>query len=117
MEHPIRNALPYSFACYFSGAMTDSPENRGRLADAGIKPNRTAIREVAGLFLRLGFTAFGGPAAHFAMMEDEAVRRRQWLPRDQFLDLLGVTNLIPGPGSTEMAILLGYRRAGCRAWM
>jgi chromate transporter len=94
--------------------MTDSPENRGRFADAGIKPNRTAIREVAGLFLRLGFTAFGGPAAHFAMMEDEAVRRRQWLPRDQFLDLLGVTNLIPGPGSTEMAILLGYRRAGWR---
>ena len=76
------------------------------------KPQRAALREVTVLFLRLGFTAFGGPAAHIAMMEDEAVRRRNWLARDQFLDLLGVTSLIPGPSSTELAILLGYRRAG-----
>ncbi len=94
--------------------MTDLPEKRGHSADVPVKTHRTALHEVTGLFLRLGFTAFGGPAAHLAMMEDEAVRRRQWLSRDQFLDLLGVTNLIPGPGSTEMAILLGYRRAGWR---
>jgi len=78
------------------------------------KPQSIALREVTALFLRLGFTAFGGPAAHIAMMEDEVVRRRNWLARDQFLDLLGVTSLIPGPSSTEMAILLGYRRAGWR---
>ena len=94
--------------------MTDSPENGDGFIEARVKTPRPALREVTALFLRLGFTAFGGPAAHLAMMEDEAVHRRQWLPRDQFLDLLGVTNLIPGPGSTEMAILLGYRRAGWR---
>jgi chromate transporter len=64
------------------------------------------------VFLRLGATAFGGPAAHIAMMDDELVRRRGWLGRDEFLDLLGATNLIPGPNSTEMAIHLGHRRAG-----
>nr|WP_244981743.1 chromate efflux transporter [Corallococcus exercitus] len=57
-------------------------------------------------------TSFGGPAAHIAMMEDELVRRRQWLPREEFLDLLGATHLIPGPNSTELAIHLGHRRAG-----
>jgi chromate transporter len=71
-----------------------------------------SLREVAGLFLRLGTTAFGGPAAHIAMMEDEVVRRRGWLTPDEFLDLLGATNLIPGPNSTEMAIHVGHRRAG-----
>ena len=70
------------------------------------------LREVASLFLRLGFTAFGGPAAHIAMMEDETVRRRRWLTRDQFLDLFGAASLIPGPSSTELAIYLGFRRAG-----
>jgi chromate transporter len=70
------------------------------------------LREVIGLFLRLGFTAFGGPAAHIAMMEDETVRRRQWLTREQFLDLFGAASLIPGPSSTELAIYLGFRRAG-----
>ncbi|HXW01528.1 MAG TPA: chromate efflux transporter, partial [Anaerolineae bacterium] len=64
------------------------------------------------LFLKLGFTAFGGPAAHIAMMRDEVVRRRKWLEDQQFLDLLGATNLIPGPNSTEMTIHLGYLRAG-----
>jgi chromate transporter len=64
------------------------------------------------LFLKLGVTAFGGPVAHIAMMEDEVVRRRQWLTRDEFLDLLGATNLIPGPNSTELAIHIGHRRAG-----
>ncbi len=64
------------------------------------------------LFLRLGTTAFGGPAAHIALMEDEVVRRRRWMTRDEFLDLLGATNLIPGPNSTELAIHIGHRQAG-----
>ena len=70
------------------------------------------VSEVAAVFLRLGATAFGGPAAHIAMMEDEVVRRRQWLTPDEFLDLVGATNLIPGPNSTELAIHIGHRRAG-----
>ncbi len=72
------------------------------------------LREVALLYLRLGTTAFGGPAAHIALMEDEVVRRRHWLTHEEFLDLLGVVNLIPGPNSTEMAIQIGYRVAGWR---
>ncbi|MEW6160346.1 MAG: chromate efflux transporter [Verrucomicrobiota bacterium] len=71
-----------------------------------------ALREVAALFLKLGTIAFGGPAAHIAMMEEEVVRRRRWLSHEEFLDLLGATNLIPGPNSTEMAIHIGHRRAG-----
>lgn len=70
------------------------------------------LREVANLFLRLGFTAFGGPAAHIGIMHDEVVVRRKWLSDEEFLDLLGATNLIPGPNSTEMAIHIGYVRAG-----
>ncbi|MSQ25122.1 MAG: chromate efflux transporter [Dehalococcoidia bacterium] len=73
---------------------------------------RAALREVALLFLRLGLTAFGGPAAHIALMRDEVVRRRRWLDDQTFLDMVGATNLIPGPNSTEMAIHLGHRRAG-----
>jgi chromate transporter len=72
----------------------------------------TSLRDVALLFLKLGFTAFGGPAAHIAMYRDEVVARRKWLDDQEFLDLLGVTNLIPGPNSTEMAIHIGLRRAG-----
>src|SRR5437660_7944149 len=75
-------------------------------------PRATALAELARLFLRLGATAFGGPAAHIALMEDEVVRHRGWLTREEFLDLLGATNLIPGPNSTEMAIHIGRRRAG-----
>jgi chromate transporter len=70
------------------------------------------LLEVARVFLTLGTTAFGGPAAHMAAMEDEVVTRRQWLSRDDFADLVGAANLIPGPNSTELAIHLGYRRAG-----
>ncbi len=67
---------------------------------------------MAVLFLRLGLTAFGGPAAHVALMEEECVRRRGWLTREQFLDVLGASNLIPGPTSTELAMHVGYHRAG-----
>lgn len=73
---------------------------------------RQGILQVTGLFLRLGVTAFGGPAAHIAMMHDEVVKRRKWLDDQEFLDLVGATNLIPGPNSTEMAIHLGFLRAG-----
>jgi chromate transporter len=72
----------------------------------------TPLWEVATYFLRLGVVAFGGPAAHIAMMRDDVVRRRRWVSDEAFLDLLGITNLIPGPNSTEMAIHLGYTRAG-----
>lgn len=71
-----------------------------------------ALREVAAVFLKLGVIGFGGPAAHIAMMRDEVVRRRRWIDDARFLDLVGMTNLIPGPNSTEMAIHLGYVRAG-----
>jgi chromate transporter len=73
---------------------------------------RQRLTEVAALFLKLGMTAFGGPAAHIAMMHDETVKRRQWLGDQEFLDLVGATNLIPGPNSTEMAIHIGFLRAG-----
>jgi chromate transporter len=73
-------------------------------------PSPTRSSELALLFLRLGATAFGGPAAHIAMMRDEVVTRRRWLDEERFLDLLGATNLIPGPNSTEMAIHIGWAR-------
>jgi chromate transporter len=76
------------------------------------KARGTPLREIAWLFLKLGTTAFGGPAAHIAMMDHEVVRRRGWLTRDRFLDYVGATNLIPGPNSTELAIHIGYARAG-----
>jgi chromate transporter len=75
-------------------------------------PERTSCGELARLFLRLGTTSFGGPAAHIAMMHREVVEERRWLSSQEFLDLLGATNLIPGPNSTEMAIHIGQTRAG-----
>jgi chromate transporter len=81
---------------------------------AGDPRYHSAVRDLALAFLRLGFTAFGGPAVHIAMMEEEFVRRRQWLTREQFLDLVGAAGLLPGPSSTEVAIYIGYRRAGAR---
>lgn len=70
------------------------------------------LRDVAAVFTKLGLIGFGGPAAHLALMADETVQRRGWLSHDDFLDLLGMTNLIPGPNSTEMAIHIGHRVAG-----
>lgn len=75
-----------------------------------------SLRDIALLFLKLGAVAFGGPAAHLALMEDEVVRRRRWLSREYFLDLVGATNLIPGPNSTEMAIQVGYIVRGWPGW-
>ena len=76
------------------------------------RDHKTSLGELALVFLKLGTIAFGGPAAHIAMMEDEVVRRRHWMTRDEFLDLLGAANLIPGPNSTELAIHVGHRQAG-----
>ncbi|MDF2892757.1 MAG: chromate transporter, chromate ion transporter family [Clostridia bacterium] len=73
---------------------------------------KNRLKEIAAVFFKLGTTAFGGPAAHIAMMDDEIVKKRKWLEKDKFLDLLGATNLIPGPNSTELAIHLGYERGG-----
>lgn len=81
---------------------------------SGDRAGETSLAEIARLFLKLGTAAFGGPAAHIAMMEGEVVRRRGWLTREQFLDCLGATNLIPGPNSTELAIHVGHARRGWR---
>lgn len=75
---------------------------------------RQRLGELAQVFFKLGAIAFGGPAAHIAMMDDEIVKRRQWMSHESLLDLLGITNLIPGPNSTELAIHIGYARAGWR---
>jgi chromate transporter, chromate ion transporter (CHR) family len=83
-------------------------------AEAPRNVQKGDLAELTRLFLRLGFTAFGGPAAHIAMMKEEVVTRRQWLSEAEFLDLLGATNLIPGPNSTEMAIHIGLLRGGWR---
>ena len=69
-------------------------------------------KEIVKLFLKLGFFAYGGPAAHTAMMNEEVVQKRKWLSESEFLDLIGFTNLIPGPNSTELAILVGYKMGG-----
>jgi chromate transporter len=74
--------------------------------------NKVSIKEIILLFLKLGIIGFGGPAAHIAMMQNEVVVKRKWMSEQHFLDLLGATNLIPGPNSTEMAIHIGYDKAG-----
>jgi chromate transporter len=74
--------------------------------------NQASLAELARYFTRLGFTAFGGPAAHIAIMEDDVVRRRRWLTRAHFMDMLAATQLVPGPNSTEMAIHIGYVQQG-----
>jgi chromate transporter len=85
-----------------------------QVTEAAVSSRTISLRELAGFFLQLGTTAFGGPAAHIAMMEDELVRRRRWLSREKFLDLLGASNLIPGPSSSELAIHIGYLCGGWR---
>ena len=89
----------------------DSPHTESSARPTG---GAREVRALLWLFLRLGVTAFGGPAVHIAMMEDEVVRRRRWLTTEEFLALLGATNLIPGPNSTEMALHIGRERAGWR---
>ena len=81
------------------------------MSEPGVR-HGTTLGELARLFIKLGTIGFGGPAAHIALMEDEVVRRRQWLTREAFLDYVGATNLIPGPNSTELAIEIGRDRAG-----
>jgi chromate transporter len=83
--------------------------NSGQQEEVAPKGN---LAEIATQFLRLGFIAFGGPAAHIALMEEEFVRRRAWLSRERFLDLVGAVSLLPGPSSTELAIYLGQMRGG-----
>jgi chromate transporter len=90
--------------------------NAPMAAQTSKPPERARLGELALLFGRLGATSFGGPLAHIAMMEDEVVRRRRWLSREEFLDLIAATNMIPGPNSTEMAIHIGLRRAGMRGF-
>ncbi len=80
-------------------------------------PQQNNLTEVAKVFLKLGSIAFGGPAAHIAMMEDEVVKKRKWMTEQHFLDLIGATNLIPGPNSTEMTMHCGHERAGWKGLM
>ncbi len=82
--------------------------------DSSYPVDNPTLSELAAFFLRLGTTAFGGPAAHIAIMEDELVRRRGWISREKFLDMLGASNLIPGPSSSELAIHIGYLLGGWR---
>ena len=93
---------------------TEVPHTPTASAPPHAQSSVARLRELAALFLKLGTISFGGPAAHIALMETEIVRKRQWLTRQQFLDVLGAANLIPGPTSTEMAINVGFVRAG---WM
>ena len=81
---------------------------------ANTMKDKSRLKEIAKLFFKLGCIAFGGPAAHIAMMEDEVVKKRQWMTKEHFLDLIGATNLIPGPNSTEMTMHCGYERGGWR---
>ena len=85
-----------------------------RYQELNPEQQRQRLQDLALVFLKLGTIAFGGPAAHIAMMNEEVVKRRKWLQADKLLDLIGVTNLIPGPNSTELAIHIGYERAGWR---
>jgi chromate transporter len=82
--------------------------------DLTASQQKQRLKQLAIVFLRLGAIAFGGPAAHIAMMDNEVVNRRQWMSREKLLDLLGITNLIPGPNSTELAIHIGYELGGWR---
>src|SRR5882757_8646020 len=87
-------------------------DNRAAMTDAKNVRSENRLGEIAVAFLRLGFIAFGGAVAHIALMEEEFVRRRGWLTRQEFVDRVGAVNLLPGPSSTEMAIYLGHLRGG-----
>lgn len=95
-------------------ALLPPQETTVGIATAARDASGAALKQIALSFLRLGTTAFGGPAAHIAMMEEEFVRRRGWVSHADFLDMLGASNLVPGPSSTEMAIHIGHQRAGWR---
>lgn len=88
------------------------PASQKEHAPATVPEEAASLRTLAAVFLRLGAVSFGGPAAHIAMMEEEVVRRRGWLTHEEFLDLIGAANLIPGPNSTEVAIHVGHKVAG-----
>jgi chromate transporter len=90
------------------------PKEQAAYHTLSVQQKRQRLAELATVFLRLGTIAFGGPAAHIAMIDNEVVNCRQWMSREKLLDLLGITNLIPGPNSTELAIHIGYERAGWR---
>ncbi|MBF9253306.1 chromate efflux transporter [Pontibacter sp. 172403-2] len=85
---------------------------KDQLPDSATSGNKSTLSEIGRLFFKLGCIAFGGPAAHIAMMEDEVVKKRKWMSHEHFLDLVGATNLIPGPNSTEMTMHCGHERAG-----
>jgi chromate transporter len=122
-----RRALQQPVICDLSfdgirSAFTQTSDRR-RMPDITVKqetgqpagragPASVSLRDLAFFFLRLGTTAFGGPAVHIAMMEQELVGNRRWLTREKFLDLLGASNVIPGPSSSELAIHIGYLLAG-----
>src|SRR5882762_4579714 len=87
-------------------------DNRAAMSDTNKVQREYRLGEIAAAFLKLGFVAFGGAVAHIAMMEEEFVRRRGWLTKEEFVDRVGAVNLLPGPSSTEMAIYLGQLRGG-----
>jgi chromate transporter len=92
-------------------SVSETPPVRSSLSERD-REQGSHLADVALVALERGCLAFGGPAAHIAMLREEVVVRRHWLSEQEFLDLLGITNLIPGPNSTEMVILCSYRRAG-----
>ncbi len=79
---------------------------------SGIQGDRRSLFEVASYFFRLSWTAFGGPLAYIAMMEDDCVEKRKWRSKEEFAEMLGITNMLPGPNATEMAIHIGYVKGG-----
>jgi chromate transporter len=92
--------------------MPGDPSSRLVPSDSHAPPNQPSLAELALVFLKLGTIAFGGPPAHIAMMQDEFIRKRQWITEADFLDRLGAANLIPGPSSTEVAIFIGHAKRG-----
>ncbi len=90
----------------------EGKSDNGRRVVKAIKEDKMNLKEIIGVMIKLGFTAFGGPAAHIAMLEEEVVERRRWTTKEHFMDLVGITNVIPGPNSTQMAMHLSLERGG-----